>query len=175
MVNWKDIIKSVAPFMGTALSGPMAGAATKFIADKFLGDKEATEDQLKAFILGASPEELIKLKAIESQFKIKMKELEVDIYSLEYKDRNDARGLYSITIWPQVILSTVFVLGYFCVLVILLFNSNSVPKDNSALLGVFTIVLGVLTAAIPQVLNFWFGSSVGSKEKTKGMSYLSRS
>ena len=40
---------------------------------------------------------------------------------------------------------------------------------NQTMTGVFATILGVLTAAIPQILNFWFGSSVGSKEKTSGM------
>ncbi|MFT6220702.1 MAG: hypothetical protein ACJA0C_000099 [Candidatus Endobugula sp.] len=34
---------------------------------------------------------------------------------------------------------------------------------------VFTTILGVLTAAIPQILGFWFGSSLGSKQKTESM------
>ena len=35
--------------------------------------------------------------------------------------------------------------------------------------GQLGILIGVLTAAIPQILSFWFGSSEGSKLKTAAM------
>jgi len=35
MFDWKKVVSTVAPVLGTALGGPLAGAATKFIADKF--------------------------------------------------------------------------------------------------------------------------------------------
>jgi len=36
----------------------------------------------------------------------------------------------------------------------------------------FNIILGVLTAAIPMILQFWFGSSNGSKDKTAKLANL---
>jgi hypothetical protein len=44
MASWKDIIRSIAPTIGTALGGPLAGTATKFIADKMLGKADATQE-----------------------------------------------------------------------------------------------------------------------------------
>ncbi len=169
MSGWKDIVRSIAPTLGAALGGPMAGAATKFIADKVLGNPEATSHEIEDLILGASPEMLAKLKEMDNQFKVDMRKLDIDVYEMEYKDRDSARQLFSINIWPQIILSSIFVFGYFIILIALFFNSDAIPSENSALLGVFTTVLGVLTAAIPQILNFWFGSSLGSKQKTHGM------
>jgi hypothetical protein len=172
MASWKDILRSIAPTLGTALGGPMAGAATKFIADKLLGKADATQDEIQEAILGASPEQLIKLKELDSQFKLDMKNLQIDVYELEYKDRDSARKLFSVNIWPQITLSAIFVTGYFGVLYFLL-NTGAQTSDGTVELminnPVFTTILGVLTAAIPQILSFWFGSSLGSKEKTHGM------
>ena len=33
----------------------------------------------------------------------------------------------------------------------------------------FLLVLGVLTTGVAAIMQFWFGSSYGSKEKTAGM------
>ena len=169
MTSWKEIVRNVAPTIGTALGGPMAGAATKFIADEYIGKSEATDSEIEQAILTASPEQLTKLKDIDAKFKLDMKKLDIDIYELEYKDRDSARKLFEVNVWPQIVLSSVFVLGYFLVLFYLIKNPGSLSGTNANLLGVFTTILGVLTAAIPQILNFWFGSSLGSKEKTKGL------
>jgi hypothetical protein len=87
MASWKDIIRSIAPTIGTALGGPLAGTATKFIADKMLGKADATQEEIELAIIGASPEQLTKLKELDHQFKLEMKNLEIDVYELEYKDR----------------------------------------------------------------------------------------
>ena len=113
MSSWKEIVRNIAPTLGVALGGPMAGAATKFIADKMLGKPDATQAEIADVILGASPDQLTKLKELDHQFKLDMKNLEIDVYELEYKDRDSARKLFAVNIWPQITLSTVFVLGYF--------------------------------------------------------------
>lgn len=169
MSEWKIIIKTVAPVIGTALGGPMAGTATKFIAEKLLEKPDATESEMEQAILTASTEQLSKLKEIDAQFKINMKKLDIDIYDLQNKDRNSSQKLFEINIWPQMILSALFVIIYL-VIVVLILKGNSNLSQNTPLSGVFTTIIGVLTAAIPQILNFWFGSSLGSKEKTRSLS-----
>lgn len=169
MASWKSIVRSIAPTLGAALGGPMAGAATKFIADKMLGKPDASMGDIEAAILEASPEQLAKLKEIDVQFKLDMRKLDIDVYELEYKDRDSARKLFAVNIWPQIVLSTIFVAGYFGVLYFLMSHGSEGSMLSNP---VFTAVLGVLTAAIPQILSFWFGSSLGSKEKTQGMTKM---
>jgi len=168
-MSWKSIVGKIAPILGTALGGPMAGTAVKFIADNLLGNPEATVEEIEAGILSASPEQLTKLKELDIQFKLAMKNLEIDVYELEYKDRDSARKLFNTNIWPQITLSALFVSGYFTILWLLLSGSTELPEGNTALFGMIGTIIGVLTAAIPQILNFWFGSSLGSKEKTQKM------
>jgi hypothetical protein len=42
----------------------IAGAATKFIADKFLGNPNASEQEIVAQLSTASPDQLLKIKRI---------------------------------------------------------------------------------------------------------------
>ena len=58
------------------------------------------------------------------------------------------------------------VIGYFLVLFFLIENPDTLSKDRG-IMGVFTTVLGVLTAAIPQILSFWFGSRLHHNQDTK--------
>jgi hypothetical protein len=166
--DWKKVVRSVAPTIGTAVGGPIGGVATKFIADALLGKPDATERDIEEAISNASPEMLAKLKRLDKEFETKMRELDIDVFALEVDDRKDARQMFKVNIWPQITLSGIFVAGYFGVLYILLSGGAMASMKNDALFGVFTTIIGVLTAAIPQILGFWFGSSMGSKEKNKG-------
>ena len=166
MNTWKSIIRNVAPVLGTALGGPMAGTGTKFIANELLGKPDAHESDIEQAVMKASPEELAKLKTMDTQFKLEMQKLNIDVYKLETQDRAGARQMYKLNVWPQILLSGVFVIGYFLVLFFLIENPDTLSKDRG-IMGVFTTVLGVLTAAIPQILSFWFGSRLHHNQDTK--------
>ncbi len=176
--DWKEIVRTVAPSLGSALGGPLGGVATKYIADKFLGNPNAGEAEIIEAVNSATPEQLAKLKQVDRDFEIEMRKLDIDVFKIEVDDRRSARELFKVNIWPQITLSAIFVIGYFFVLFYLLDphkftipgpNGQPVDINDDWIKGVFTTVLGVLTAAIPQILNFWFGSSLGSKEKTASL------
>lgn len=161
-MNWKNIVGSLAPTLATALGGPLAGTATKFIADKLLDNPDATEHDISEFIANANPDQLAELKKIDNDFAIEMKRIEVDIFSLETKDKQSARDLAKVNMRPQIILSALFILGYFAIVALLF--SGTVKIDQS-IKDMSNILLGVLTANIPSIMAFWFGSSHGSKTK----------
>lgn len=163
-MDWKSIVKTVAPALGTALAGPMAGMAIREIGNRWLGSDTAGSKEIEEAVLNATPDQLAELRQIDSDFKVRMRELDIDLEKLEVEDRKSARSLFSISVWPQMLLSAVFGIGYFWVLY--LFMAHGVAVDDS-LRDAFNIILGVLTAAISSILQFWFGSSLGSKEKTK--------
>lgn len=103
------------------------------------------------------------MKAQEQALAIRFAELDVE-------DRKDARGLAIQTnYWPQVVLSCLFVVGYFVILG-LFFSAKLIVPMNEA----FMIMLGVLTAGVPQVMGFWLGSSSGSQAKNSLMVMGSR-
>jgi hypothetical protein len=159
--DWKKVLSGVAPTLATALGGPFAGVATKFIAGKLLGDESATEDQLKDFVLSANPDALAKVKEIDNAFKAEMKRLDIDLERIAAGDRADARDLAKDDMRPQVVLSVIFVAGYFAIMYVMFFSGAielTESQDNAAYM-----LLGVLTTGIPMILRFWFGGSPQDK------------
>lgn len=77
--DWKDLVRTVAPTVATALGSPVAGIAVKALADSLLGDDTATEEQVAQAIKNASPDDLLKLKTIEQDFILTMKKLDIDL------------------------------------------------------------------------------------------------
>ncbi|MFS1524456.1 hypothetical protein ACL7TT_10135 [Microbulbifer sp. 2304DJ12-6] len=166
-MDWKAIVKSVAPTLGAALGGPVAGTAVKFLADQFLGDADAQEQDIAELVLNASPEKLLELRSLDNQFKVKMRELDIDVYRLEVEDRKSARDMGAKGgLMAQMALSALFIVGYF-VLTLALFSGWITLTPAIEKTG--TLMLGVITGAIPMILQFWFGSSQGSKEKTQAL------
>jgi hypothetical protein len=69
-----DTIKTLLPWLTTALTGPFGGIAASFVADKLnLSDKSV--DTIKAVLNNMSPEDALKLKQAENEFQLKMAEL----------------------------------------------------------------------------------------------------
>ena len=74
MMDWKQIVGAVAPWIGTALTGPLGGLAVSAVADALdLTDK--TEDAIKQAIAGATPEQMLAIKQADQQFAARMQEL----------------------------------------------------------------------------------------------------
>tara|TARA_R110000737_G_scaffold144670_1_gene174844 strand:+ start:630 stop:1124 length:495 start_codon:yes stop_codon:yes gene_type:complete len=163
-MNWKKIVSNLAPTLATALGGPLAGTATKFLARELLGDADAKESDIDLALSNATPEQLYKLKDIDNDFAKEMAKLGVDVFALEVKDRHSARDLAKLNMTPQIVLSAIFILGYFAIIGLLF--SGTVVIDDS-IRDMSNILLGVLTVNIPIIIAFWFGSSYGSKLKNK--------
>jgi hypothetical protein len=104
----------------------------------------------------------VKLKELDNAFKVQMKQLDVDVFKLEVGDVQSAREMARVNMWPQIILSTLYTIGYFAVLYIFVVGDVDISVKFKA---EFNIVLGVMTAAQVKIMDFWFGSSYGSKIK----------
>lgn len=160
----KKLLGGLAPTLGAAFGGPMGGVAMKFLADKFTGgDTGSVED----FLLSANPDTLKELKLAEIEFAQNMRELDVDLERINAGDRDSARQLAkSKGIWPQVLISVVYSVGYFIVVYAFMSGYIQVKPEHEVMFG---SLIGVLSAAQIQIMNFWFGSSSGSKQKTDHM------
>lgn len=160
---WKSILKTVAPVLGTAIGGPFGGMASKFLIDALGGDENTTEDQMAAMIEKADPETLAKLKQIDSDFKTKMKELGIKESQLHVDDRKNARSMgVQTTLLPQMIISVIFITAFAVILYTAFTGLAEMAETQKTIVN---ILLGILSAGVVQVMNFWFGSSSGSKEK----------
>ncbi len=157
--NWKEIVGSVAPMLGTALGGPLGGMAGKVIAES-LGVKET---EIEATIANAGPETLLALKEAENNFTLQMEDLGIKEEQLHAQDRASARERQTKTgDWTPSIIGPLIIAGFFWVLYMLI--NDSVPEGQNE---AFLIMLGALAAMSTQVMNYFFGSSSGSKSKTQ--------
>lgn len=161
--DWKSLVGSVAPTIATALGGPMAGMAVKAIGGALGMSDTASETEVAAALQGATPETLLALKEADHSFDVKMKELDIDFERINAGDRDSARQREIATKdnTPKV-LAGVIVFGFFAVLAGIAFID--IP---AAAVQPINILLGSLTALLIQVGNYYFGSSAGSKEKTR--------
>lgn len=165
--DWKALVGSVAPVLGTALGGPFGGIAGKMLQQKLGVDSEdAVIEQLQS-----NPDALLAVRQLEADFKTKMKELGIKEEQLHQADRESARKLaVDKGIFFQAALTVVFLVGYFALFYI--FFEGDPPQLNDWQRGQVGILIGVLTGAIPQLLAFWFGSSKGSKDKTAALAHM---
>ena len=165
-MDWKDIVKNIAPVVGGTIGGPFGAIGMKFLAGKLLGDENATEADIENAVLNASPELLQKLKLADLEFKKEMAELGFKEAELHVRDRESARDMAKVNMVPQIIMSAIYTIAYGIVLYNFMIGNINVPEQHQVLFG---SLIGILTAAQIQILNFWFGSSSGSKEKTTSL------
>ena len=154
-----SILKGVAPALATAVAGPAGGLAVGWIADKF-GIPDSTVQGVTEALMG-NPEMTLKLK-----------ELDLEYAKLEVADRDSARQAYAAVATSEYataldkLVVPVLALGVvgiaFLLIGILMFKN--VPTDQQQII---IFALGFITSAAGQVLSFYFGSSQGSKDKTK--------
>jgi|TARA_R100000084_G_scaffold104733_1_gene61603 uncharacterized protein (DUF885 family) len=152
----KNLIGAVAPTIGTALGGPMGNMAANMVAEA-LGC-EPTPKKIEQAVQEATPEQLAELKKIDTDFEIKMKELDVDLYALETKDIQDARGKFSRD-WTTRIMG-IATLGGFMGYIFLV--TLQPPEQNSEAL--INLVLGYLGGLASAVISFYFGASNGGNK-----------
>jgi hypothetical protein len=160
-MNWKSIVKKIAPTIGTALGGPLAGSAIKAISQALLRKDDADEKEIEKAISVASPEELTKLKEIDAKFKTDLKALDVDLEKIAADDRVSARRRQIETkdTMPNW-LAVLILVGFFGVLAALFFFD--IPADQKDILN---IMLGVLGSMAMGVKEYFYGSSSGSRGK----------
>tara|TARA_R100001163_G_scaffold47544_1_gene35735 strand:+ start:4710 stop:5198 length:489 start_codon:yes stop_codon:yes gene_type:complete len=155
----KNVVGAIAPTLGSALGGPLGGQAASVVA-QVLGCKTDAKSINQA-IQEATPEQMLELKKAEQEFEVQMKELEVDIFSLEVQDKQDARSKFNKD-WTARIMGT-FVVGGFMGYIFLV--TLQPPEQNSEAL--INLVLGYLGGLASAVISFYFGAS-HSQDKDKG-------
>jgi len=153
------LLKGVAPVLATAIAGPAGGVAVGWLADK-LGVDDATVEGVTAALAG------------NPDLTLKLKELDLEYAKMDAQDRDSARKAYAAvatsehatkldkSVVPMLALGTVtLAFGFIAILMF-----RDVPVDQQQMV---IFALGFITSSAGQVLSFYFGSSQGSKDKTK--------
>ena len=159
-----DWLKQLVPLLGTALGGPIGGAAATFIADK-LGIASSTVEAVTEVLNSGkmSPEQISQLKLAEQDFKKFLLDHDIKIEDIAAKDRESARDMQVQTkSYMPAILTVLVTLGYFSVLGVMLYDP--VPIKES---GPLLLLLGALSSTWGAACSFWFGTSSGSQQKNQ--------
>lgn len=166
MDQLKSILKTIAPWIGGAISGPFGGLAVD-LAVSALGGSEKTAEGLKKAIAGASPEALLALKQADYDFQLKMQELGfkslADLEAIAAADRASARDLQkAVRSNVPATLSVIYVVGFFGLLAGMLTGYFNVANDSQAMI----LMLGSLSMGVGMVMAYWFGTTNSSAVKT---------
>ncbi len=111
------LISSVAPTLATAIGGPLAGLAVKTVSNVLLGRPDGSQEELEKAIQTATPEQILQLKKTDADFRIRMKELDIDLEKIAAQDRSEARQKETTTRdWTPRILAFIVVGGFFTII-----------------------------------------------------------
>jgi len=164
-MDWKNIVSTVAPWIGTALGGPLGGMAVEAAASA-LGLSDKTVDSLKTAITGMSPEQALALKAADQTFALRMQELGykniADLEAIAAADRDSARRMHTAAPSPVPAILTFIVLGAFVGTLAALFFVG-VPVSNR---DIVVYMIGQLSGGLTSALAFWLGTTRQSEMKT---------
>ena len=162
-----DAIIDFAPGIATVLTATGVGApvgmaigAVGALGRAFgLGSSAKPEDVLQA--ISVDPEIRLKAMVAENDFKVKMREAEIEELRLELSDLKSARDM-NVSTGNNVntVLSYGIILAFIATVGMTLMGY---AKVESALAGT---LIGYISAKAEQVIAFHFGSSRGSQQKT---------
>lgn len=178
-MDWKEVgghlLKQGLPLLGGLLGGPAGALGAKAavsIVSSALGLEGEAEPEDVLGIIKANPEKLLELKKAEMAHKERLQELLLEERALEIKDVSDARarevavvqatGKKDINLY---VLAWLVVGGFFGLCGTLVFVTIPGGSDK-----IVYLLFGGLVAGFTQVLNYFFGSSKSSVDKTKLLS-----
>ena len=165
IAKFGPLLGQVAPSIATALGGPLAGVAVRTLSNALFGHEDASEQQVSDALSTATPDQLAAIKKIDADFKVQMKALDIDLERIAAGDRDSARQMQKETKdWTPKALAFFITFGFFGALVwIVVFG---IPQTGTE---VILMMLGSLSTSWTGVVQFYFGSSAGSKAKTDAL------
>lgn len=166
-IDWQktlNTISTVAPTVATALGGPLAGLAVNVVSSALGID--GSEEAISNAVATGNPEVFLKLKQAENDLTVKLKELDVQLENISMQDRTSARNReIAIKDNTPKILGGLILLGFFSVIGFLMVNGmTGIPPEVIGLMG---ILIGQVSSKAEQVVNYFFGSSAGSRRKSE--------
>ena len=158
----KSLLMDKAPEIARFFTGSFAGTAVDVVAQTVLGRPETDESVLVEALSAASPEVILELRRAGLALQSELIAAGVDMARVHQADRANARSR-QIALKDRVpgALAFVVVAGFFGVLAVMLFSEVPTGAETE-----FSIMLGALATMAAAVMNYYFGSSAGSREKT---------
>jgi len=182
-MEWSKVagtIGSLAPLVGTAIAGPLGGAAGGVVAaicnlfDVDPSDPAAPQKLDKAIQM--DPNAALKLREFQLANKVELEKIALQRDQVYLADRASARqremevvkatGKKDLNLY---FLAYLFVFGFFAATIAMMYLSfmNKLPEEMPQYV-VFLLgsLFGTLTAGVGAVIQYFFGSSKGSADKT---------
>jgi gas vesicle protein len=160
MSDWQQLLKTVAPMVGTALGGPFGGVAASFIADK-LGIESKTVEAVTSVLSSGkmTPEQISQIKLAELDMTKFMADHQLKLEQLAVQNVQGARDMFVATnsLTPSIL--TWIIVAITLIAEGALLFSEIPPGADPIIVG---RVLGTMDTALVMVLTFWFGSNSGS-------------
>lgn len=161
-MNWSELGKKVAdyaPLLGGAL-GPVGAGVGALIASEF--GTENTPDAINSFIAD-NPEAQVKLREVELAHKSQLQRIKLETLQAELGDKANARQAHSQSKMPAYLsIGLTVLIG---VLIFLLFYVD-VPAGSREVLF---MLLGVVIKEWGSAMQYWFGTTRSSADKTRLM------
>lgn len=165
--DWKNIVTSIAPVIGTALGGPLAGTATKLLAGAILGDENADGTAVQAAVSsGLTTDQIAAIKRADQEFAVKMREMDIRLEELAGADRASARNRETaVRDKVPAILAIITMVAFFGYIGAVTFWDVGAAKDKEFI----NLALGWLGGVASTVIAYYFGSSSGSEQKNRAI------
>ncbi len=161
MEKVKALIQHIAPALTSGLEEPFAGIATTFIIGSLAVNETSDHENPESIILNLlqNPMNPERMTDIDQRFQKEMKKLGIDIFSHKKNEIKKEKYNTNATYRFQVIISIFFLIAYFSMLAGMFFvevsDSMNMVKGENSLMNLLEILLGVLTAGVGQILNYW--------------------
>jgi hypothetical protein len=166
--DWKSLVRTVAPAIGTALGGPVGGLAVQAISNALLSKPDAPEEEIALAVSKATPEQLLALKKADQDFAKEMRALDIDLERISAGDRDSARNREIRTKdWTPRVLVIVVTVAWAGMMYIL--TTDVVPSANRELLA---RAMGTMDTLLVMAWAYFFGSSAGSARKSDTLDRL---
>lgn len=149
------LLGNIAPALASIVAGPAGGAAVSAIA-RHLGVTDTVEAVTKA--VASDPDAALKLAQID-----------LETLKTQHANTADARAMQVAALQQSDVFSkrfTMYLTAFWsiCAAIYIGFITfSAIPEPNVRFAD--TILGFILGTVIATMLNFWFGSSIGSKEK----------
>lgn len=165
----RHLAPSIATALGGVVGGPVGAAVAKtalaIVGGKLGLDEKAAQDPdvVEAALSSASPQQLASIRAADNEFRLKMREHDLEEERIHSGDRASARQMQIQTAsrMPGVVGIGIFV-GFFTMIGLLFFTE---PKGHA--LTILNILVGSLGTMVVQVANFFFGSTKRDESQTE--------
>lgn len=161
-MDFKDVLKAFAPTVASAVAGPLGGVVVAGLGKLFGIDEPTIQSVGKAISDGKmTPEQMVEIRKMEADLLRQERELGFKYADLEFQNTDSARKM-QMTTQSRIpgALAMLITFGFFGILIAMMYGVLKVEDQQSLL-----ILLGALASSWGAIVNFYFGSSHGSRAK----------